>query len=183
MNYDDIIPYLGDFGGYQKKIYVLLCLPAILCAFHKLAGVFLLAVPDHRCQLDSEFSNATFQLTADILKISLPFDNKREKFSQCEYFSNSSMKSCDNFVYDTSQYESSAVTSFDLVCDRSHLRASADALMMFGVFIGSYVFGHLSDKYGRRPVFMTSLMIQVIFGMLTAISPEFITYTICRMVN
>jgi OCT family organic cation transporter-like MFS transporter 4/5 len=128
-------------------------------------------------------SNATFVLPPDILNISFPFDDQRETFAQCEYFSNASIESCDNFVYDTSQYESTAVTSFDLVCDRSHLRASADSLMMFGVFLGSYVFGHLSDKYGRRPVFMASLLIQVVFGLLTAISPEFITYTICRMVK
>lgn len=48
MSYDEIIPLLGDFGRYQKRIYFLLCLPAILCAFHKLGTVFLVADPDYR---------------------------------------------------------------------------------------------------------------------------------------
>lgn len=48
MAYDDVLPYLGAFGRYQKRIYVLLCLPAILCALHKLAGVFLQANVKHR---------------------------------------------------------------------------------------------------------------------------------------
>ncbi|KAH1003435.1 hypothetical protein HUJ04_003451 [Dendroctonus ponderosae] len=45
MGYDDVISMLGDFGRYQKRIYFLLCLPAILCAFHKLGNVFLIAEP------------------------------------------------------------------------------------------------------------------------------------------
>lgn len=48
MGYDSIIPLLGDFGRYQKRIYFLLCLPAILCAFHKLGNVFLIAEPKYR---------------------------------------------------------------------------------------------------------------------------------------
>lgn len=48
MAYDDVLLHLGEFGKYQKRIYLLLCLTVIPCAFHKLAGVFLGAVPNHR---------------------------------------------------------------------------------------------------------------------------------------
>jgi len=48
MGFDDVIPILGDFGKYQKRIYFLLCLPAITSAFHKLGNVFLLAEPQYR---------------------------------------------------------------------------------------------------------------------------------------
>lgn len=41
MAYDDVILRMGEFGRYQRRVYLLLCLPAISCAFHKLAGVFL----------------------------------------------------------------------------------------------------------------------------------------------
>lgn len=41
MAYDDVILRMGEFGRYQRRIYLLLCLPAISCAFHKIAGVFL----------------------------------------------------------------------------------------------------------------------------------------------
>lgn len=41
MAYDDVILRMGEFGRYQRRIYVLLCLPAIICAFHKMGGVFL----------------------------------------------------------------------------------------------------------------------------------------------
>lgn len=187
MNYDDVLPFLsrGDFGKYQKKIYVLLCLPTIICAFHKLAGVFLLAVPDHRCRLDGEDANSAFELPDDVRNKSIPFDDVRQEFSKCEFYRNSSRDiiECSDFVWSNLKVASSAVKSFTLVCARGKLRASADSFMMVGVMVGSYLFGDLSDKYGRRPTFMLSLLVQVVFGLLTAIAPEFISYTIFRMVK
>uniref|UniRef100_A0A1A9VG81 Arrestin C-terminal-like domain-containing protein n=1 Tax=Glossina austeni TaxID=7395 RepID=A0A1A9VG81_GLOAU len=58
MGYDDVLIRLGDFGKYQKIIYFLICLTLIICAFHKLAGVFLLAKPDYRCLLPFEDPNS-----------------------------------------------------------------------------------------------------------------------------
>lgn len=139
MNYDDVLPYLsrGDFGKYQKRIYVLLCLPSILCAFHKLAGVFLLAVPDHRCPVAFDEENPIFDLPKDVWLSSIPFDDAKN-FSKCEYFRNISAASLEiascrgNYIWDSSKVESSAVKSFELVCDRGSLKASADSLMMLG---------------------------------------------------
>lgn len=187
MNYDDVLPYLsrGDFGKYQKKIYFLLCLPSIVCSFHKMAGVFLLAVPEHRCKLDGELSNATFELSDEVWKSSFPFDEVKNEFSSCEFFKNSTneVSKCSEFIWSNLKVESSAVRSFTLVCDRATWRASADSLMMVGVMIGSYIFGDMSDKYGRRPTFMFPLLVQTVFGLLTAIAPEFFSYTILRMVR
>lgn len=187
MNYDDVLVHLGKFGNYQRVNFFLLCLPVILCAFHKLSGVFLLATPDHRCKLDGELSNATFDLPVDVWNASYPLDGNN-KFSRCKYFkefnaTNQEIAQCKEFVWDTSKYESSAVKSFVMVCDRGDLKPRSDALLMVGVFMGSFAFGHLSDKYGRKIVFVLSLAFQLIFGLLIAISPEFISYTIARIVN
>lgn len=192
MNYDDVLVHLGKFGSYQKRNYILLCLPIILCAFHKLSGVFLLATPDHRCRLEGETINATFNLPESILNESFPIAGKERKFSRCAYFtdngsteneSSREIAKCSDYVWDTSKYKSSAVKSFLLICDRSDLKPRSDALLMVGVFIGSFAFGHLSDKYGRRIVFVLSLAFQLVFGLLTAISPDFISYSISRMVS
>jgi len=72
MGYDDVITHLGEFGPYQKRIYYLLCLPAIVCAFHKLAGVFLLAKPDFRCELPYENGSATYELPTHLWNLSFP---------------------------------------------------------------------------------------------------------------
>lgn len=192
MNYDDVLVHLGKFGSYQKRNYILLCLPIILCAFHKLSGVFILATPDHRCRLDGEEPNASFELSRSVLQESYPFEEKAKAFSQCKYFTDNAyapndtqhdVEQCSAYIWDNTKYESSAVKSFSLICDRGDLKPRSDALLMVGVFIGSFCFGHLSDKYGRKKVFVLSLVFQLIFGLLIAVSPEFITYAIARMVS
>lgn len=193
MAYDDVLPYLGEFGRYQKRIYLLLCLPAILCALHKLAGVFLQANVNHRCQLPYEYDNATYNLPE--INITIPWDSKSKTWSSCtrldvnftsEYFNsgiaaNKSVK-CDKWIYDTSIYKSSAVTEFNLVCDDAHFRVMADSLFMVGALLGSIIFGDMSDRFGRRPIFFLSLVLQVVFGLLAAAATEYYAFVLCRLV-
>ena len=49
MKFDDILEkQTGEFGPYQKRIYVLVCLPAVTAAFLTLLPNFILAAPEHR---------------------------------------------------------------------------------------------------------------------------------------
>lgn len=54
-------------------------------------------------------------------------------------------------------------------------------MFMLGVMIGSFVFGSLSDKYGRRPIFFITLVLQVVSGILVAVAPEYITHVVARI--
>lgn len=195
MGYDEVIPHLGGFGKYQKRIYFLVCLPAISCALHKLAGVFLLAKPDHRCQLPFENSTTDYAMSDLYRNLSYPFDDLTSSWSSCKYldanFSNPNFNTsspvktsvaCDKWVYDHSRFESSAVIEWDMVCTNSWLRATSDSLFMVGVMLGSIIFGDLSDRLGRKPIFFASLVIQVVFGILAGIAPEYLTYTISRII-
>jgi len=123
MAYDDILLHLGEFGPYQRRIYLLLCLPAISCALHKLANVFLQAKTEHRCILPFEMSNATYRgLTEDEWRLSYPWDSLAHNYSSCrrydsnfsdEYFANNitanSTVSCDTWVYNTEKYPSTTL--------------------------------------------------------------------------
>lgn len=195
MAYEDIFQHIGDFGRYQKRIYFLLCLPAIVCGFHKLAGVFLMPRPDYRCQLPFEKANATYKLPENIFNMSYPVDSFTKKYQTCsylsanysdEYFASGTPATdsvvCDRFIYDHSKYKSSTVMEWDMVCGGAWLRATSDAFFMVGVLLGSIIFGQMSDKMGRKPVFFINLVLQVIFGLAAGIAPEYITFTISRVV-
>lgn len=195
MGYEDLFTYVGDFGRYQKRIYFLLCLTAITCGFHKLAGPFLMAVPDHRCRLPFETVNATFHDTQANSSMFFPIDTLSRKPSKCDRFDvnftdeyislekpAATYVPCTNFVYDYTKYKSSTVIEWTMVCGRTWLRATSDALFMMGVLLGSIVFGQMSDKWGRKPVFFASLVLQVIFGILAGVAPDYITYTMARMI-
>lgn len=196
MAYEDVLKHLGEFGRYQKRIYLLLCLPAISCALHKLVNVFLQAKAKHRCQLPFEYKNASYFLPVDELHMSYPWDESVGNWSSClrldtnftlDYFhhgipADSTVK-CDTWIYDKSVYKSSTVMQFNLVCDDAWLRATADSVFMVGVLLGSIIFGDLSDRYGRKPVFFISLVLQVISGILAGIIPNYIGFMIARMVT
>ncbi|XP_053970252.1 organic cation transporter protein [Hylaeus volcanicus] len=216
MAYDDVILRMGEFGRYQRRIYLLLCLPAISCAFHKIAGVFLSAKMNSRCLLPHEnVENATYMLPQSVMNASYPWDYELKGSSQCyrrdvpdvvnqttidRYVDTSTDDSpiqkpfspnclntqgvipCDEYVYDRSKYKSTTTSEWNLVCDRAWLKATGDSLFMVGVMLGSMIFGGLSDKYGRRPIFFLSLVIQLVGGILVAVAPEFISYVIFRLI-
>lgn len=214
MAYDDVILQMGEFGHYQRRIYLLLCLPAISCAFHKIAGVFLSAKMNARCLLPHEnLENATYFLSPHVMNASYPLDYDQQELLQCyrldifnifnetminrhvntdnsfnqkSFISNTvniqELKPCEVYVYDRSKYKSTTTSEWNLICDKAWLRATGDSLFMVGVMLGSMIFGALSDKFGRRPIFFLSLVIQLVGGILVAISPEFISYVIFRLI-
>ncbi len=47
-SFDDMLVVLGEFGRYQRWLYLFLFLPTIFSAMHKLAWVFLGAEVQHR---------------------------------------------------------------------------------------------------------------------------------------
>ncbi len=157
-SFDDLLSVLGEFGRYQRFVYFFLFLPTVFSAMHKLAWVFLGAEADHRCLLPGEDKD-----TAE-------YDDSNSNSmvsaaEECSYLDhNGSEHFCDRgYVYDRSTFGSSAVMDWDLVCADNAWRATAQALFMLGVLVGSYVFGDLSDRMGRKPVFVASVVIQVSF--------------------
>ncbi|XP_065336997.1 organic cation transporter protein-like isoform X1 [Cloeon dipterum] len=196
MAFDELLVHLGEFGRYQKRIYLLLCLPAISCALHKLAWVFLAARAPHRCLMPFESAeNATFKnIDGFPRNMTLPIDSLTGDWSQCErldsnftdeYFEGmvpaTKHVPCDNYVFDHSKYLSSAVFEWSLVCDKAWIRSGADTIFMLGVLIGSILFGYLSDRYGRRPIFFFSLVLQVSSGILAGLAPEYFSFVFARM--
>lgn len=58
--------------------------------------------------------------------------------------------------------------------------AVAQSIYMFGVFTGAVVLGNMADKYGRKPVFCWSALLQLILGIGVAFTPNYIMFLIIR---
>ena len=116
MRYDDILRYLGDFGRYQKYMYFTICLLAIPCAWHSLGNTFLSAQPEHYCRT---FPGQEYEEFSPTKNCTIPYKN--QEWEKCERYNRTApydqcdeegvVLGCDKgWVYDTTFYESTAVT-------------------------------------------------------------------------
>ncbi|RUS74808.1 hypothetical protein EGW08_017437, partial [Elysia chlorotica] len=91
MKFDDLLVAVGEFGPYQKRIYFMLCLPAVLCGAQVLSAVFIMAIPDYRCKIPS-LANDSFKIQnrahADLANMTVPRESTSSSgFSQCLVYS------------------------------------------------------------------------------------------------
>ncbi|XP_063826415.1 organic cation transporter-like protein isoform X2 [Ostrinia nubilalis] len=87
---------------------------------------------------------------------------------------------CDNPIYDKSKYSRTIVMEWNLICERVWLKDLTQTFFQFGVLSGSLVFGMASDKYGRRPSLLASVIMSVFFGIMCSFLPDFWSFTIVR---
>lgn len=75
----------------------------------------------------------------------------------------------------------SIVTEWYLVKHQAYKVNLAGSLFFAGVLIGNVLFGPLSDKIGRKPVFLTGLFFEVLFGYGTALAPSYEAFAMSRL--
>ncbi|KAF7664681.1 hypothetical protein LDENG_00168470 [Lucifuga dentata] len=183
MNFDQILSAIGGFGKYQKILYVWICLPQVLLAFHMMVSVFTGATPPHHCRESSgsaarnqSSSPGAFSLNLSLSESScysddLLRDNRTERVL-CEQ----------GWVYSKETFHSTTVTEWDLVCEDSSLNSLGSSIYMSGLLVGSVLFGAMADRYGRRFTLLLSLALQAVFGVAVAFAPSFPVYVILRFV-
>ncbi|XP_043931358.1 solute carrier family 22 member 6-B-like [Protopterus annectens] len=202
MGFADLLEQAGGVGRFQIINTILLALPVFLFASHNVMQNFSAAIPDHYCKVqlhenDTHYPNLT---KSQILRMHIPVDkwNKLEKCIQftipqlhtanvTDTFTNMTSQETepcrDGWTYDTSEYSSTIVSEWDLVCDLRPLKEIAQTAFMAGVFIGAIVFGRLSDKFGRRKLLMWSNFQMAVAGTCAAFSPIYICYCIFRFLT
>ncbi|KAM5234086.1 solute carrier family 22 member 14 [Hipposideros larvatus] len=89
-------------------------------------------------------------------------------------------QSCqDGWVYPESKSRS-LINEFDLVCGKELNMETVQTLFLVGLLIGSLIFGFISDKLGRYPSIVLSLLALIIFGFGTAFVSSFHQYLFFR---
>ncbi|XP_030850525.1 organic cation transporter protein [Strongylocentrotus purpuratus] len=206
MKFDDILGEIGEFGKYQRWVYAMVCIIALPVASHQMAQVFLAGASDHWCDVAawseedcSKWDYNEAQCTEAKRNASSPI-NATEDESQCykyslvdelffhpgldpvNYNDTTTIKCNDGWVYDRSQYKSSLIQEFNLVCDDANLDSLAQSLFFLGVLIGSLFFGTLADSFGRRKTLFIALALQIAAGIGVAFAPSYWWFASLRVI-
>ncbi|CAG0883611.1 unnamed protein product [Darwinula stevensoni] len=90
---------------------------------------------------------------------------------------------CDRWEFDRSVYVETVVSQFSWVCKRDHFPAGLLTIQSAGHILGSFIFGPVSDYFGRRVTFFATTTIQWIFGLALIFSPDFPSFATLTFVG
>ncbi|KRX22915.1 Organic cation transporter-like protein [Trichinella nelsoni] len=199
----EIQKYIGSWGKYQCFIYILAFYSCVFDGIQTILPAFTLATANSRCRipdLDEIWTNATYD-TPFLLNISkqalgkLHFDSNKNIFCQycpdsltasenftCE-LSNKSRKCYSGYVHDRSVFYSTLTTEFDLICDRVWMKDLLKSLWMAGVLTGCLILGTLSDRYGRKGVFIVASVSQTILASTLPFLKSYLAVAIVQFIT
>ncbi|XP_071788754.1 organic cation transporter protein-like [Asterias amurensis] len=209
MKFDDILVEIGVFGKYQKVLGVLLYLCAIPLSEHAIAQVFLAAKTDHWCTVPDSQSLNCSSLESDCLELqkelTLPFtvdEDGNTVYSECERYLNARSSldqgvsnltdgqddgwanetiACDaGWEYDRSQYKTTVIQDFDLVCAKGDMSGFAQSVFFAGFLSGSLIWGAVADWAGRRPTFFVCVTMSLVSATSVSFMPNFASFAAMR---
>ncbi len=168
---DALVENVGQFGRYQIVRVLLISTINIIGCFTSMSAVFIADKPEHHCQVPQELLR--LNCTEKQLQMySIPTDQElgAKKLDACHLLkrnyanvteeevcpengllngTTATKVSCDSWDYDTSIYDSTVVSEWDLVCDRAWLAKNTAGLYMAARMFGTLVGGWLTDRYVR----------------------------------
>ncbi|XP_053651729.1 organic cation transporter protein [Cherax quadricarinatus] len=188
MDFEVISEALGHFGRYQKYVFGLGCLGLFIPAMPVVCMTFVANPVKHRCVVPNCDDNST-HYEENFTEWAIPEGDqchvwtlKNNITDQCQpdVFSNST-SSCSQWVYDTSLFSATTVTQFDLTCEKAWLRLLGGSMYMTGMLVGAIVFGDLADRFGRKKGILTSVLVFVAGGVLSAVSPNYYMFLLMQL--
>ncbi|XP_055328794.1 beta-alanine transporter-like [Paramacrobiotus metropolitanus] len=199
MDFDDILEKVGSFGKYQKLILYLVLFPATLpCGFFAFNQLLMSGMPrNYWCRLPVE--NLTQEEIFRLLPNSTDPDSRTPN-DKCQMYnvnytdptlllqlpgilSNATTIPCTNgWEYDRTDWESTIVTEWDLVCDKELYVTYAYTINGAGGLLAMFLLGYVADHYGRKISYFLTFGMMMLASIATPFSPNYAWFCVFRFI-
>ncbi|XP_030627914.1 solute carrier family 22 member 23 [Chanos chanos] len=175
-----VLPFLGGFGRYQKRLVALTWIPALFIAFSQFSDYFLLAQPHSTCVHPALSTNST--------GVDVPVRSIVESTSPRSLLGNSTHSDsssthclCEDWRFELqSGLQQNVVTQWRLVCDEEWKVHIAKFSLLVGSIFGYLLMGAVSDWLGRLPVLLVCVLSVLVFGVCVAFSVDVAMFSTLR---
>ncbi|KAH6934983.1 hypothetical protein HPB50_002666 [Hyalomma asiaticum] len=172
-------------GAVQRRVLAATVLSMVALFFHTLALRLVGRSVDHWCRPPDdlrdmpphEWKNVAIPIEADgsysrctVYVPPLPVAPEEER----------RVIRCERWDYDIANIQDSIVSSYDLVCDRRWLYHVSSLVYMVGAMPFAPFAGVLSDKRGRKPVIMATVIALLLASLSVVAADTFILFLIAR---
>ncbi|XP_039214205.1 LOW QUALITY PROTEIN: solute carrier family 22 member 3 [Crotalus tigris] len=205
-SFDEVLKQAGDFGKFQKKVFILLCQTGITFSFLFVGIVFLGRDPEQyscripgvselkkQCEwtLEEEY-NITIQASSLVNssqceRHDIKWNNTRHN---CTYplahltnnFAGESFTTCqDGWLFQ--KPHSTIASEYDLVCENKWLIDMTQSILNIGFLVGGFVLGYAADRFGRITIYLFSCFGAGLCGLIVAFAPNIIVFSIFRFLQ
>ncbi|KAF0027841.1 hypothetical protein F2P81_020582 [Scophthalmus maximus] len=169
MDVDDALQVVGEFGPYQKRAVAVLFLTQVSVRTNVVSSVSGSGVQLCVCVLQ------VYMACQSMLIVLVGYTPEYRIEQQPE--DGELQRQHVTFTEDVD----SVVTEWLLIKQQAYKVSLAGSLFFAGLLVGNVVFGPLSDKIGRRPVYLTGLFFEVVFGYVTVLAPNYEVFAASRL--
>ncbi|KAK0066692.1 solute carrier family 22 member 16 [Biomphalaria pfeifferi] len=173
MNLSDILREVGNEGLFQILTLVALTMPKMPIQWSMTMMSFASYVPSWCCVPDDVVVDGKCVTFSPDNASSIDYSSS---YQQCDL--NATV--CSHRIYLDPDGASTAVTEWDLVCDKNWIVSGLSSLQMGGVMIGSLISGYLSELFGRKKVHFASILVHALLNVGAGFSNSWILFAVFR---
>ena len=161
LDIDGILPYIGEFGRFQKILVGMIFVIYFAMSYQILIIYFSTMIPMWECNGNSSVCLFNGTLASD--------DRSRCNMSRSEW-------------HYTEETHYSIATQFDIKCDEEWMLELTSAIFFVGWGVGAIIYGWLGDKFGRKILLFPSVTAIYVVCFVSAFMPNISLIIICRLI-
>lgn len=181
---------IGGWGAFQWNIFIfditvqMSTMANILSMSFMAPKVTFHCLDDTRLPHNTSVTGFVESLASSSSLSSSPSSSLSQYMSSCTVYNPqmNETSSCSSFSIDTSTFGTTLTSEYSLICDRTYLASTAQALYVAGYFVASFLAGWASDRYGRSPVLWASVLGELIAGIACSFTFSMWFFMLCRFI-